>query len=231
MINRKLTIQSGLDAVGEPITAFQVEIDATHPITLARKKLTDTIIKTLEDDDLAEVVNLNIGIILTSFIDKNGKEKFYAHNEHPLAKSVDLGDAFRTYFYDILIKNVYDLLNDDGSFKVFFSIEDSITEALINAIEHGTDYCTKGEVSVQCIRGKAKALISISQTTSGPPTEVLDDFINNPRNYDAGKGYRRGCGIAGLATDKNVQFNYCSSDTDGFTVLLLTDVSDYYEIN
>ncbi len=224
MINRNLTIESGLTEVGVPVSLFQVVVDSDrHPLAIAQRKFNSLLQQTIERKEVAVIRSGDFfGMGGAIFYDKSGHPVFFEHHKHPSQASNELHDLFLKYFYRAFNTEVYSPLNDT---HIHLSILDCIIESFGNAIEHGTGFCTKGSVGLQWITGRTKALITITQTSPGPSRELMDDLTTHPQNYDYGKGYLRGAGMFQLSRNKNVQVNFDFDEGGGFSVILLAPCS------
>lgn len=220
MINRELTIDSGLAEVGLPIDIFQLSIDADHPLMKALQNARSCIAEVINDPMIARIVQTMYGI---SLFDNKGNPASLKKDECDRFSHWE--DLFVRYFNEG-IKRIIPSVRECDALVAFFDIYDSINEALMNAIEHGTNFGHEGIVGVQWFLGQTKTLITITQSTAGPSVEILNDLINDPRRYDLGKGFMRGHGIPFHVSSKFTQANYCAIQGGGFAVVLLTTTAD-----
>lgn len=212
MLDKKLTIENGIAEVGPPTDAFQLVIGKDHPITTTLKRLRRAVEELSSNPKVSHIYNHGGGIALF----EGGRQIMLAEDQNPGFWAFALTEATEAALHEPISR-----INHDLNFRSFFDIRDCTSEALLNAIEHGTNFCEKGEVSVQYIRGKTHALITITQSTAITKRKRLDDFIQNPGHYETPNGFKRGAGMYLQSVVKDVRVNYCDIEPNGFAVCLL----------
>lgn len=164
MINKDLTIESGLAALGEVEEIFAQDYKENDPLAV----------------ELSAFDNIVRGAL------KTGRVKKFKGIEY----SPEVLSAERAIIEKIR-KNTNTLLQfcEDSS-EMFWcrltgqvqgsttlpisDLMDVLREARMNAIGHGTAYCTKGEVQVRGAISSKGALFCIIQNTPGPNDEQLE---------------------------------------------------------
>lgn len=217
MLDKKLTIENGIAEVGPPTDAFQLVIGKDHPITSALKRLRGAVEELGSNPKFSHVHNH--GGRITVY--EGGRQIMLAEDQNPGFWALAVTNAT-----DAAIHGPISRINYYPNFGSFFDIRDCTAEAILNAIEHGTNFCEKGEVSVQYIRGKTHALITITQSTVSTNRKRLDDFIQNPGHYETPNGFKRGAGMYLQSVVKDVRVNYCDIEPNGFAVCLLAPCAE-----
>lgn len=121
---------------------------------------------------------------------------------------------------DILIRSEY---NRD----YVFQFREPFYEAVLNAIEHGTDFCERGNVDIKINSGENGILATVSQPTQGLSLEQVEKALSvtDPSNlhYERQSGEIRGMGLACYSVQENarVWFEFYSKLSPEFKLILL----------
>lgn len=100
-------------------------------------------------------------------------------------------------------------------------------EAIQNAIEHGTNFCEKSNVQVHCTTGTEGILALISQPTQGLSREKVEEALTckdtSELTYEPTPEEIRGMGLACYRNSENAQvwFEFPTESSPEFKVIIL----------
>jgi len=192
MFDSTLTLETALERIGEPL----IDPDITN------------LEEYVFDKDNLIVIALKEGREIESRYEKNSPERTRA------------GWKLQSAFYhqgiirsELLIKNISYYRMESELFGTF----NRVIEAIMNAIEHGSDYGNKGPVKVALHRGKS-ALAAIVED----PGEGIDlAKITIPRTEELSQK-ERGKGLPVLYYDSYVKVGF-ERFSEGFRVIVMYD--------
>ena len=95
----------------------------------------------------------------------------------------------------------------------------TMAEGVMNAVEHGTNFCERGNVEVQTKIGKNGILAIISQCTPGLTKEQIEELLAKKPGSEG----NRGSGFARFAAPENgrIGFEYYSEASPIFKTIIL----------
>lgn len=217
MLRPGLTYDTGVKEIGEIKAKDNWSFDSNSPLVrhlescrtslrflINAGSVGKTNDKIVEHDDLHPDVMRVYKKARIGFLESLGEENglLYDSSEDPLL--VD-----RCFTYDIL------------------DLDTIVTEAITNAIEHGTDYCRNGKLQVQRSIGRDGVIYGIEQK---PPFRNFEELLaqadtDEPNSFlkktRLGKGvWQRGCGLYNFVSRSTPWIWVHQKDASSETVIL-----------
>lgn len=178
MINRNLTIESGLAELGEIEDAFGKDYPPGCELARALKEFDEKVRGAIRVGD-ATVALSGLGNTLhfAPQVDTD-KAKKIDNARRTLNRSLEMGDPFSTFWTRLTWQQTGDVVH------LCNELMSVLSESRMNAVEHGTHYCTIGDVTVRGVLSRKGTLFCIIQSGPGPTTEQLDRLYQNTPSDD-----------------------------------------------
>lgn len=220
MINRNLTIESGLTFLGEVESLFSADVKASDETPQLLKRVHTLVRTRLESGE----IKTHHSVFGKSLI---FPRKFDTEQMNLIGLMINRYDlAWRTLFFSPIEKSraFWGRINsNDSNHTVSLDYIEIVHEPILNAIEHGTAYCTLSSVTIRGALSQKGALICIGQTTNGPTKEQLSQLHSATHEsdllYKVGDD-QRGAGFMNFSTYKGIDINFQRSEDGGSMCLL-----------
>lgn len=220
MLDRDLTIEYGLSEIGEIIQESHVTITPESPVVQVLKTARQRHDELFRGGKVYTDTGIFGGI---------RPKRWIVSEDECHALEIELSQLGSDVFKECA-KTLWKSTDIDyeGSWMASGPhFNDPFFEAIQNAIEHGTDFCTKGNVEVHCKTGTEGILAVISQPTPGLSMEKVDKALTckepGELTYEPRKGEIRGMGLACYHNSKNAQvwFEFPNEISPEFKVIIL----------
>lgn len=210
MFNPFLTIDAVGEALGEIEDSAEVVFDSPTDAVPLIKKTASTLVHSAFREGLAK----SDGDVLTA-------------PDTILVAISDLAHSARVLIQKALVENSQSHEKSDAYITDGWYGDRWYEEALTNALEHGTEFCQKGVVTLRVVEAKQGMACFIDQSCNYQeflskirPFITASTFPVNT-NYVTPVGVKRGYGFRSLLNDKFIQFSYELLPPDGLRIIIL----------
>lgn len=223
MLDRDLTIERGLSEIGEVVQESHVTITPDSPVVQMLKETR------LRHDELYQA-----GKVYTDLGPLGSGPRFMRRTstdeEWREANAIDIelsqlgGETLKAFIRTRRLA-MPKQENLDIATQPFFS--NPFDEAIQNAIEHGTNFCQKGNIKVHGTTGTEGILAVISQPTPGLTREKVEKALTcedaGELRYHPTPHEIRGMGLACFRNPENAQvwFEFSTEESPEFKVIIL----------
>lgn len=212
MIDKDLTINRGLSEIGDITTSGQTTLTSRSPFTKAigeyRTRIAELLEQKLVENIQAPEINGG-GIHPCDWLEEKYKLE------------IEIG-KLRDRVFHTMTRTVYSTLQPPTNRDILYyePFVGTLKEAIGNAVEHGTNFCTQGTVKVQTWTGERGLLGVVSQKTPGLTQEQIDGepLIQGTRRTET-----RGRGLSCYKYSKHpeVGFELYTEQSPIFRVIIL----------
>lgn len=143
MLDKNFSLEQGLQLVGNPVETRKLVLTAQDDAVKNYRASMDLFVEAVRTGDL---------------VFDPEKESYHLVRGADLSKFGSISDLYAS-----LPDMVLSFLKDDSPEQ----LRNLVSEMVLNAVEHGTDYCQKGVVAVEGTIGQKKQLWVVSQPQPG----------------------------------------------------------------
>jgi hypothetical protein len=199
MFDPTLTIDSGIERLGEVLDGRAIELPPNHPVILYAQRYRAGMQYLIDN---GQMFNGSFGLQLSLHASRNSQALYEQIKKDPADELLALAPL---------------------RFRSAILAHSSVREAILNVLDHGS---SEG-CSFRHLVGSGGEFFVIAQETAGPPLEriLLNQQNGTLSNYLSGS-VKRGCGFRNLASSQNVHVWYASPLEDHSYALLIFAPTD-----